>query len=106
MVNEEPGSLDWNRIQANLRCSLSSANLVSLQRVENQKLWRAFEAPVTEYRDSGGHVRLGHYASGVKEVCVLAFCINNITAPPRQSHFISNTVTMNVCGSKLTAVVL
>ena len=51
-------------------------------------------------------MRVGHFASGVKEVCVLALCINNITAPPRQSHFISNTVTMNVCGSGRTVVVL
>ena len=80
MVNEEPGSLDWNRIQANLRCSMPSAKLESLQRVENQKLWKAFEGPVTEYRDAGGHVRVGHFASGVKEVCELALCINNIAA--------------------------
>ena len=75
MVNEDSGSSEWKRIQAKLWCSQSSAELVSLQRVENQNLWRAFEGPVTEYRDAGGHVRLGHYASGVKEVCVLALCI-------------------------------
>ena len=75
VVNEDSGSSEWKRIQAMLWCSLSSAELVSLQRVENQKLWKAFEGPVTEYRDAGGHVRLGHYASGVKEVCVLALCI-------------------------------
>ena len=80
MVNEKFGSPDWNRIQANLRCSLPSANLESLQRVENETLWRAFEGPVTEYRDAGGHVRVGHYASGVKEVCVLFLFINGITA--------------------------
>lgn len=73
MVAEASGSPEWNRIQAKLWCSLPSANLEGLQRVENQKLWRAFEAPVCEYRDAGGHVRLEHYASGVKEVriCVL-----------------------------------
>ena len=86
MVKEDIGSPEWNRIQAKLRCSLPSAKLVSLKRVENQKLWKAFEGPVTEYRDSGGHVRLGHYASGVKEVCVLALCINNY-------HIIAEVVT-------------
>ena len=96
MVDEHRGSPEWNRIQAKLRCSLPSAELVSLQHVENESLWRAFEAPVTEYRDAGGHVRLGHYASGVKEVCVLALCINNITSSPMQSHCMSDTVTMNV----------
>ena len=106
MVKQHRGSSEWNRIQAKLRCSLPSAELVSLQRVENQKLWRAFEGPVTEYRDAGGHVRLGHYASGVKEVCVLALCVNNITSSPRQSHCMSNTVTMNTWGSGHTAVVL
>ena len=80
MVKEDSGSPDWNRIQANLRCSLPSANLESLQRVENEKLWRAFEGPVAEYRDAGGHVRMGHYASGVKEVCVLPLMINNVAA--------------------------
>ena len=69
MVDEASGSPEWNRIQAKLRCSLPSAELVSLQRVENKHLWRAFEGPVTEYRDAGGHVRVGHPASGVKEVC-------------------------------------
>ena len=88
MVNEVSGSYDWNRIQAKLWCSLSSAELVSLQRVENKNLWRAFEGPVTEYRDGGGHVRVGHPASGVKEVRalqVLAACnrINNITTLTR-----------------------
>ena len=71
MVKEDSGSFDWNRIQAKLWCSLPSAELVSLQRVENQTLWKAFEAPVTEYRDAGGHVHVGHHASGVKEVCAL-----------------------------------
>ena len=68
---EVSGSPEWNCIQAKLRCSLPSAELVSLQRVENERLWRAFEAPVTEYRDAGGHVRIGHPASGVKEVCAV-----------------------------------
>ena len=94
LVDEHSGSSEWNRIQAKVWCSLPSANLVSLQRVENQKLWRAFEAPVTEYRDSGGHVRLGHYASGVKEVRVLALCINNITASTISSHSMSHTALM------------
>ena len=71
MVNEHRGSPEWKRIQAKLWCSLPSATLVSLKRVENHNLWRAFEGPVTEYRDAGGHVRLGHNASGVKEVCAL-----------------------------------
>ena len=71
MVEEHRGSPEWDRIQAKLRCSLPSAELVSLRRVENQKLWRAFEGPVTEYRDSGGYVHVGHHASGVKEVCAL-----------------------------------
>ena len=70
MMNEHGGSPEWNRIQAKVWCSLPSANLVSVQRVENEKLWRAFEGPVTEYRDAGGHVRVGHCASGVKEVCL------------------------------------
>ena len=88
LVKEPSGSSEWKRIQAKLWCSLPSAELVSLQRVENQKLWKAFEGPVTEYRDAGGHVRLGHYASGVKEVCALAllvacYCIDNITTPNR-----------------------
>ena len=88
MVDEVSGSFEWNRIQAKLWCSLPSAELVSLQRVENKHLWRAFEAPVTEYRDAGGHVRVGHPASGVKEVCalqVLAACnyINTITTLTR-----------------------
>ena len=72
IVNEDSGSPEWNRIQAKVWCSLPSANLESVQRVENQKLWKAFEGPVTEYRDAGGHVRVGHFASGVKEVCILA----------------------------------
>ena len=88
MVKEHRGSPEWKRIQAKLWCSLPSAELVSLQRVENQKLWRAFEAPVNEYRDAGGHVRLGHYASGVKEVCGLVLlvschCMGNITTSNR-----------------------
>ena len=88
IVNEDSGSPEWNRIQAKLRCSLPSAELVSLQRVENEHLWRAFEGPVTEYRDGGGHVRVGHPASGVKEVSALQVlaacnCINSITAPTR-----------------------
>ena len=88
MVDEVYGSLEWNRIQAKLWCSLPSAELVSLQRVENEHLWRAFEAPVTEYRDGGGHVRVGHPASGVKEVRALQVlaacnCINTITTPTR-----------------------
>ena len=70
-VKEHRDSSEWKRMQAKLWGSLSSAELVSLQRVENQKLWRAFEAPVTEYRDAGGHVHIGHPASGVKEVCAL-----------------------------------
>ena len=95
LVKEHSGSSEWNRIQAKLWCSLPSAELVSLQRVENQKLWKAFEAPVTEYRDAGGHVRLGHYASGVKEVCVLALCINSATSSLRHSHCMTHTLTMN-----------
>ena len=71
MVDELRRSPEWDRIQAKLWCSLPSAELVSLKRVENHKLWRAFEAPVTEYRDAGGHVRVGHHASGVKEVCAI-----------------------------------
>ena len=71
MVEEPRDSPAWNRIQAKVWCSLPSAELVSLQRVENQKLWKAFEGPVAEYRDAGGHVRVGHHASGVKEVCAL-----------------------------------
>ena len=94
MVKEDFGSSDYNRIQAKLWCSLPSAELVSLQRVENQKLWRAFEGPVTEYRDAGGHVRVGHFASGVKEVCVLALCINNITASTRSSHYMSHAALL------------
>ena len=86
MVNEVSGSPEWNRIQAKVWCSLSSANLESVQRVENPKLWKAFEGPVTEYRDAGGHVRVGHFASGVKEVCLLALFIHNITVSTRQSH--------------------
>ena len=107
LVDEHSGSSEWNRIQAKVWCSLPSAKLVSLKRVENQKLWKAFEGPVTEYRDAGGHVRVGHFASGVKEVCVLALCINNITASTKQPHSMSKTVTMNVfCGGGHAAVVL
>ena len=73
MVDELRRSPEWDRIQAKLWCSLPSAELEGLQRVENQQLWKAFEAPVTEYRDAGGHVRVGHHASGIKEVCALEF---------------------------------
>ena len=91
MVKEHRGSPEWDRIQAKLWCSLPSAELVSVQRVENHKLWRAFEAPLTEYRDAGGHVR--HHASGVKEVCalkLLAAC-NCIT---RQYHNTKEIVSL------------
>ena len=96
-MKEDTGSFEWNRIQAKLRCSLSFAELVSLQRVENEYLWRAFEAPVTEYRDAGGHVRLGHYASGVKEVCPLQLllacnCRNTITSHRNANDIITLTL--------------
>ena len=100
MVKEDSGSLDWNRIQAKLWCSLPSAELVSLQRVENQKLWRAFEAPVTEYRDAGGHVHVGHHASGVKEVCALELltacnCITTkISQHQRDAHTVGSHTTL------------
>ena len=68
MVDEHRASPEWNRIQAKLWCSLPSAELVGLRRVVNEKLWRAFEAPLTEYRDAGGHVRMGQHASGAHEV--------------------------------------
>ena len=84
LVDKVSGSPEWNRIQAKLWCSLPSAELVRLQRVENKHLWRAFEGPVTEYRDAGGHVRVGLPASGVKEVSAprvltACNCINTIT---------------------------
>ena len=68
MEQELCGSPEWNRIQAKLRCSLPSAQLVQLQRVENATLWTAFAAPVADYRDDGGSVRVDHVASGVREV--------------------------------------
>ena len=85
-VKEHRDSPEWNRIQAKVWGSLPSAELVSLERVENQKLWRAFEAPVTEYHDAGGHVHVGHHASGVKEVCALELltACNCITTPISQ----------------------
>ena len=92
MVKEHRGSPEWNRIQAKVWCSLSTANLERVQRVENQTLWREFEGPVTEYRDGGGHVRVGHFASGVKEVGMLALFIYNITVSTRLSHCMSHAV--------------
>ena len=68
MVDEQPGSAEWNRIQAKLWCSLPSANIVQVQRVQNQKLWAAFVGPVTEFRDAGGDVRVGLDSSCVREV--------------------------------------
>ena len=100
MVDEGTGSPEWNRIKAKLRCSLPSAELVSLQRVENQKLWRAFEAPVSEYRDAGGHVHVGHHASGVKEVCTLELlaacnCITtSISQHQRDAHIVGSHTTL------------
>ena len=101
MVDEVSGSPEWDRIQAKVWCSLPSANLERLQRVENEKLWRAFEGPVTEYRDAGGHVCLGHHASGVKEVCVLrvsAICyriIATISQYNQGNHTVR--VTLSYC---------
>ena len=68
MVDEQPGSPEWARIQAKLWCSLPSAHLVRVQRVQNPKLWAAFVGPVAEYRDAGGYVRVDHDSSGVREV--------------------------------------
>ena len=68
MVDEEPGSPEWTRIQAKLWCSLPSAHLVRVQRVQNQKLWTAFAGPVAEFRDAGGYIRVDHDSSGVREV--------------------------------------
>ena len=68
MVDERRGSPEWVRIQAKLRCSLPSANVVRVQRVQNHKLWAAFVGPVTEFRDAGGYVRVDHDSSGVREV--------------------------------------
>ena len=68
MEDERCGSPEWNRIQAKLQCSLPSAQLVRLQRVENAKLWTAFAGPVADYREDGGSVRVDHVASGVREV--------------------------------------
>ena len=100
MVDEVSGSVDWNRIQAKLWCSLSSANLESLKRVQNEHLRIAFEAPVTEYRDAGGHVRVGHPASGVKEVCALQVllarnCIStSVSQHQRDAHTIRSHTTL------------
>ena len=104
MVDEVSKSPEWNRIQAKLWCSLPSAELVSLQRVENEYLWRAFFAPVTEYRDAGGHVHVGHHASGVKEVCALQVlaarnCITtSISQHQRDAHTVGihTTLVQNV----------
>ena len=71
MVDEHRHSPEWTRIQAKLRCSLPSAQLVRVQRVQNPKLWAAFVGPVTEFRDAGGYVRVDHGQSGVREVTVL-----------------------------------
>ena len=68
MVDEQPGSAEWDRIQAKLWCSLPSANIVRVQRVQNQKLWAAFVGPVAEFRDAGGHVRVDLDSSCVREV--------------------------------------
>ena len=68
MVDEPRGSPDWLRIQAKLRCSLPSADVVRVQRVQNQKLWSAFVGPVAEFRDAGGYVRVDHDSSSVREV--------------------------------------
>ena len=68
MVEEQRGSLDWARIQAKIRCSLPSAELRSLTRVHNPKLWSAFEGPVREFRDAGGYVRADQDVTGVREV--------------------------------------
>ena len=68
MVDEAPGSPEWTRIQAKLWCSLPSAHLVRVQRVQNQKLWTAFAGPVAEFRDAGGYIRVDHNSSGVREV--------------------------------------
>ena len=92
-MKEHRDSPEWNRIQAKLWCSLPSAELVSLQRVENQKLWRAFEAPVTEYRDAGGHVHVGHHASGVEEVWHYKYW-QHVIALPRQYHSIKGMLTL------------
>ena len=69
MVDEQPTSPEWARIQAKLRCSLPSAHLVRVQRVQNQKLWSAFSGPVKEFRDAGGYARVNHDSSCVREVC-------------------------------------
>ena len=71
MVDEQPGSPEWTRIQAKLWCGMPSANLVRLQRLQNQKLWSAFVGPVAEFRDAGGYVRVDHDSSYVREVCLL-----------------------------------
>ena len=68
MVDERPGSPEWTRLQAKLWCSLPSANVVRVQRVQNQKLWAAFVGPVAEFRDAGGDVRVGLDSSCVHEV--------------------------------------
>ena len=62
---------------------------MGLRRVVNEKLWRAFEAPLTEYRDAGGHVRMGHHASGVHEVWTLESC-----ALVRQCYIITKIITL------------
>ena len=71
MVDEHRESPEWTRIQAKLRCSLPSAQLVRVQRVQNPKLWAAFVGPVTEFRDAGGYIRVSHGTSGVREVRTL-----------------------------------
>ena len=71
MVDERRGSPEWARIQAKLWCSLPSAELVRVQRVQNPKLWAAFVGPVAEFRDAGGYVRVDHDSSSVREVWIL-----------------------------------
>ena len=71
MVDEQPGSAEWDRIQAKLWCSLPSANVVRVQRVHNPKLWATFAGPVVECEDAGGYVRVDHDFSSVREVWIL-----------------------------------
>ena len=79
MVDEQPGSPEWARIQAKLWCSLPSAQLARLQRVQNPKLWAAFVGPVAESRDAGGCVRVDHDSSSVREVCLLLLSPHHTT---------------------------
>ena len=81
MVDEPRGSPEWARIRAKLWCSLPSAQLTRVQRVQNPKLWGAFVGPLAEFRDTGGSVRVDHDSSSVREVWKLPMSRHRIKTP-------------------------